>query len=65
MVDFPEIFYSGLFKDFFLWTFHRVFMVDIVFSYHIISRLGTTGVRKGRFGHPKIHLSSKVAKFAG
>ena len=34
-------------------------------SYHIISRLGATGVQKGHFGHPNIQLSSKVAKFAG
>ena len=33
-------------------------------SYHIISRLGTVGVQKGRFGRPKIKFSSKVAKFA-
>ena len=34
-------------------------------SYHIISRLGARNVHKGRFGLPKIELSSKVAKFAG
>ena len=34
-------------------------------SYHIISRLGTAGVQKGRFGHPKFQLSSYVTKFAG
>ena len=34
-------------------------------SYHILSRLGAAGVQKGRFGCPKIQLSSKVAKFAG
>ena len=33
--------------------------------YHIISRLGAAGVQKGCFGHPKIQLSSKVAKFTG
>ena len=33
-------------------------------SYHIISRLGAAVVQKGRFGRPKIHLSSKVAIFA-
>ena len=31
-------------------------------SYHIISRLGAAAVQKGRFGCPKIKLSSKVAK---
>ena len=34
-------------------------------SYHIILHLGAAGVQKGRFGRPKIQLSSKVAKFAG
>ena len=34
-------------------------------SYHITSRLGVTGVQKGRFGRPEIHFSLKVAKFAG
>ena len=34
-------------------------------SDHIISRLGAMGVQKGRFGRPKIQLSSKVTKFAG
>ena len=28
-------------------------------SYHIISRLGVTGVQKWHFGRPKIQLSSK------
>ena len=32
---------------------------------HIILRLGATGVQKGLFGHPKIQVFSKVAKFAG
>ena len=32
---------------------------------HITSRLGATGVQKGRFGRPKIEFSSKVAKLAG
>ena len=31
-------------------------------SYHIISRLGAAGVLT--FGHPKMQLSSKVAKYA-
>ena len=34
-------------------------------SYRIISRLDAADVQKGRFGRPKIQLSSKVAKFAG
>ena len=35
-------------------------------KFHMItSRLGTVGVQKGRFGYPKIQLSSKVTKFAG
>ena len=34
-------------------------------SYHIISRLGAEGVQKWRFGRPKIHFFSKMAKFAG
>ena len=34
------------------------------FSYHIISRLGATGVQKGRFGRLKVQLSLRVAKFA-
>ena len=34
-------------------------------SHHIISRLGATNVPKGRFGRPKLQLSSKMAKFAG
>ena len=33
-------------------------------SYHIISRIGATAVKKGRFRHPKIRLFSKVSKFA-
>ena len=32
--------------------------------YHIISRLGAADIQKGRFGRPKIQLSSKMAKFA-
>ena len=30
-----------------------------------ISRLGAAAAEKGRFGRPKIQLSSKVAKFSG
>ena len=33
-------------------------------SCHIISRLGAAAVQKGRFGRPKIQLSSKVTQFA-
>ena len=33
-------------------------------AYHIISRLGAAAVQKGRCGRPKIHLFSKVTKFA-
>ena len=34
-------------------------------SHHIILRLGTTGVKKQRFGRSKLQHSSEVAKFAG
>ena len=34
-------------------------------SHYIISRLGTAGVQKGRFGRQKIEFPSKFAKFAG
>ena len=34
-------------------------------SNHIVSRLGAVAVQKGRFGRPKIKISSKVVKFLG
>ena len=34
-------------------------------SFHIISRLGAVGVQKGRYGRPKLQISSKMTKFAG
>ena len=34
-------------------------------SYHITSRLGAAGVQMGRFGRPKIQLSSKRQNLQG